>query len=48
MKTVKIYRVEWMGLNFDDYPGFQPNITPAQTYATHCMIQKRTFEMKKE
>ena len=21
-KSVKIYRVEWMGLNFDDYPGF--------------------------
>ena len=23
-----------MGQNFDDYPGFQPKTTPAQTYAT--------------
>ena len=23
-----------MGRNFDDYPGFQPKTTPAQTYAT--------------
>ena len=25
-------RVEWMGLNFDDYPGFQLKITPEHIY----------------
>ena len=28
-KSVKIYRLAWMGLNFDDYPGFQLKITHA-------------------
>ena len=23
-KSVKIYRAAWVGINFDDYPGFQP------------------------
>ena len=40
MKIMKIYRVEWMGLNFDDYPGFQPKITPAQRYATQSMYNR--------
>ena len=26
-KSVEIHWVEWMGLNFDDYPGFQPKMT---------------------
>ena len=28
-KSVKIYRLEWIGLNFDDYPGFQLKLTHA-------------------
>ena len=28
-KSVKIYRLAWLGLNFDDYPGFQIKITHA-------------------
>ena len=27
-KSVEIHWVEWMGLNFDDYTGLQPKITP--------------------
>ena len=26
------YVLEWMGLNFYDYDGLQPNITPPQTF----------------
>ena len=31
-QSVKIYRLAWMGLNFDDYPGFQLKITHANYY----------------
>ena len=27
-----------MGRNFDDYPNFQPQTTPAQRYATQCIF----------
>ena len=29
LKSVTNYRLAWMGLNFYDYHGFQPKITPA-------------------
>ena len=32
--SVQIYRVEQMGQNFDDYPGFQTKATPTKRYAT--------------
>ena len=35
-----VYKVEWMGLNFDDYPGFQPKITPTQRYSTQFTYTK--------
>ena len=28
-----------MALTFDNYPGLQPEITPAQKYATQCKRQ---------
>ena len=33
-----------MGLNFDDYIGFQPKIVPAQRYATQCMQKKISIQ----
>ena len=30
-----------MGLNFDDYPSFQPKIAPAQRYATQKVFSIR-------
>ena len=35
--VLSIIPYKWMGLNFDDYSGFQPKITPAQRYATRCI-----------
>ena len=32
-----------MGLNFYDYPGFQPKIKPAQRYATQCISKRSVF-----
>ena len=32
-----------MGLNFYDYPGFQPKIKPAQRYATQCIPKRSVF-----
>ena len=32
-----------MGLNFDDYPGFQPKITPAQRYSTQYIPKRSVF-----
>ena len=43
--SVKNYRVEWMGFNFYDYPGFQPKIKPAQRYATQYNYQREVYSV---
>ena len=35
---IKVSWVEWMGRNFNDYPGFQPKTTPAQRCATSVLF----------
>ena len=43
MYRISFYRVAWMGLNIDNYPGFQPKIKPDKTYATQCTVQIRAI-----
>ena len=38
-RSVKIYRLEWMGLNFDDYSGFQPKITHPKHFWPRCTLK---------
>ena len=38
-KSVKTYMVEWMGLNFDDYSGFQPKITHPKYFWPECTLK---------
>ena len=40
-KSVKIYRVEWMGLNFDDYSYNYPS--PKQTLPKHMQHSVCTY-----
>ena len=35
-KLVKNYVLEWMGLNFYDYDGLQPKITPPKHFSRQC------------
>ena len=37
-KSVKVYRVEWMGLNFDNCDGFQPKITHPKHFWPECSV----------
>ena len=36
-KQVKVYWLARMGRNFDDYPGFQPKITPPKHFSRECI-----------
>ena len=38
-KLVKISWVSRMGRNYDDYPGFQPKITPPKHFSRQCIIK---------
>ena len=43
LKCAKFLRsLEQLGLNFDDYLGFPPKITPAQRYATQQILSTPT------
>lgn len=35
------YALAWMGLNFHYYDGFQPKMTPNETYAAQFKIKER-------
>ena len=38
-KLVKVYWLVRMGRNIDDYPGFQPKITPPKHFSRQCTTQ---------
>ena len=38
-KLVTNYILEWMGLNFYDYDGLQPKITPPKHFSRQCSLQ---------
>ena len=37
MKIITNYVLEWMGLNFDDYDGIQPKLSPPKHFSQQCM-----------
>ena len=39
MKSVTNYVIEWMGLNFDVFPGFQQIPCYAQYYVIQCILK---------
>ena len=45
---VKIYRLAWMGLNFDDYCGFQLKRTHANQYKHHCRMKLKKIQPKND